>query len=465
MKQKTKFTLAAITLVFTFTIGQNAYSQEFVPLGALAQEFLMRTTEGVTDATNLDDATSVKTLSDINIEKEEGMLAPLEIPKDTIIVNPEVVFENAITESIDTITRTTQEIDEEKEDVIESLKQSVKEDIDTSIIEIRRQTNKEAYELQRVIDDERTQLFENITRAIESVKPVQNNPVTQTNQIEQLKQSVESSIRVIKENLETEAPQVEISFDRSQKEINNTLTDFEENLEQKRKLIETREGALIYLDSDLDDISDYDELYIYGTNPDNAFTREGELNDGQKVMRGINPLSETNELKQRQDPREDQESFVSDVYKVKKVELLKEEKKLVFEGVGLPNSFVTLYIYSTPIIVTAQTDSSGKWTYELEEELENGEHQIYVATVDSTGKIVARSNPILFTKSAEAASIGITGSINTTVTTQNFLQDNFILITLAILIAVVILGMMFVGNHRNISSAISELKNEVNSKE
>ncbi len=45
---------------------------------------------------------------------------------------------------------------------------------------------------------------------------------------------------------------------------------------------------------------------------------------------------------------------------------------------------------------------------------------------------------------------------------QTFLKDNFILITLAVLIAVVILTMMFVGNHKDVRSAVMNLRNEVN---
>jgi hypothetical protein len=423
-----KISITISTLFLVCMMGHYTYAQEQISLDILAQEYLERATQQVDQTSNLSSS-------------------------DTIVVNREAIVESAITESIDTITRTTQEINELKTQTIEQLKELIKTDIDTAIIEIRKQTNKEAYLLQRIIDEERTTLFETITSTVNNL-----------GDIEELQESIMSSIQTIQTNLEAEAFGIIISFDVSQESVIQILNEFEQKLIEKKEILNTREGELIYMDTDQDGVSDYEEIYIYKTDPNNAYTIEGELSDGQKISRGINPLSQTQEKKQYQDPRDDRKSFVSDMFTVDKVQLIKDENILVFEGIALPNSFITLYIFSTPIIVTVKTDENGLWSYELKEELENGEHKIYVANVDSSGKIVARSNPILFTKSAEAAAIGIAADLNSTVGAQNFLQDNFILVVLAILIVVVILGMMFVGNHRNIRSVIVELKDEVNGK-
>lgn len=437
MKYKTKIIVGIMMLIGSSIVWNAVSAQDFVPLGRLAQEYLIRVTDEI---------------------KEAGTAAPETFKTDTIVVNPDNVLEEAVTESMNTITRTIEQVTIEKERVTEAIKQTVKEDIDTAIMGIRKEMNVEAYQLQQTVDQERTKLFNTVTQTINTVNPID------TQQLESLQEAIDTSIRAIEANLQTEAPEVPITFDESQKEVSEILVNFKKILQENKELIESREGTLIFADTDADGLSNYDEIYIYKTDSSNARTVDGELTDGQKVAQGINPLSQTMERKQYQNPRDDRESFVSEMYRVDKVQLIKEEQKLVFEGIALPNSFITLYIFSTPIIVTVRTQEDGKWTYELNQELENGEHQVYVATVDSTGKIVARSNPILFTKTADAASIGIAGSLDATVSTQNFLRDNFILITLAILIAVVILGMMFVGNHHNIKSAISELKNEVNSK-
>lgn len=436
MKSKIGIFISITSLITSSFLWHSLYAQEFSPLGKLAQDYMLRL-NGDVEATN----SSNKTLD------------------STVVVNPDNVIRDAISESIDTISKTVEEMRAEEERVISKIKTSVKEDIDNSIIEIRKETKKPAYELQRSVDVERTQLFENITQTIESVRPTTG--ISEGEKLQKLQTQVDISLDKIQNDLKTESGQV-VNFERSQRDVRETLLRFQKTINEKKEIIESRQGDLVFKDTDNDGISDYDELYIYKTDVNNPRTKGDTKTDGEKILEGINPLSDTEEMIKYQDPREDKDSFVSQSYRLGKLELLKEEKeKILFEGNGLPNTFITLFIYSTPIIVTVKTNEDGQWNYRLEKEIENGEHQIFVASVDTSGKIIARSNPILFTKTAEAATIGIVGSLDTSASTQNFMKDNFILITLAVLIMVVILGMMFVGNHKNIKSAIFDLHKEV----
>lgn len=439
MKYKIEITIVAITLIFSSFIWHTIYAQEFSPLGKLAQDYIERLNEDLSKTNNI-----------VPSRKQE-----------TVVVNPEAIVLDAVTESIDTISKTVEEVKKEKEKVVTDIKASVKEDIDNSIIQIRKKVEKPAFELQKSVDNERTELFENVTKKIEEIKPSKDKE--EDKKIEILKEEINTSLDKIQKNLETESG-LPVNFEKSKRDVKETILKFQEVLEEKKDVVESRQGELVFKDTDGDGISDYDEVYIYKTDPANPKTRGSGKTDGEKIKEGINPLSDSEDKIKYQDPREDKESFVSPAYRVDKVQLVKEDKKLVFEGVALPNTYITLYIYSTPIVVTVKTDENGKWNYQLEKELEDGEHQMYVASVDTSGKIIARSNPVLFTKSAEAATIGIAGSIDNSISTQNFLRDNFILVTLATLIAIVILGMMFVGNHKTIKSAVSELKNQVNSK-
>lgn len=434
MKHKIKITITTFIFITPSFLMHSVYAQNFSPLGKLAQDYVLR----------LD--------SDSNV-------VPVENP---VIVNPEAVTQDAITESIDIISKTVEEVTKIQDQAILDIRANVKEDIDNSIINIRKKTEKPAYELQRSIDDERTQLFENISQTIKSINPTQ---VSQDSQkIQELEKQVGTSLDKMEQSLKTES-ELPVNFERSRRGVQDILLQFQNVLMEKQKIIESRQGELLFKDSDTDGISDYSEIYIYKTDPNNAQTKGSDKTDGQKISEGINPLSDTGERINYQDPRTDKKSFVSSSYRLNKVQLLSEEnKRLVFEGTALPNAHITLYIYSTPIIVTVKTDENGVWNYKLDKEIENGEHQIYIATVDISGQIVTRSNPILFTKTAEAAIIGISGTFNGSNSTQNFLKDNFILIILATFIVVVILGMMLAGDHKNIRSAISELKNEVNNK-
>jgi hypothetical protein len=78
--------------------------------------------------------------------------------------------------------------------------------------------------------------------------------------------------------------------------------------------------------------------------------------------------------------------------------------KTEITGKGLPNSFVTLYIFSSPTIATVKTDADGSFVYTFDKELEDGEHEVYIAVTDNTGSIIAQSSPFSFIKEAQAFS-------------------------------------------------------------
>ena len=76
-------------------------------------------------------------------------------------------------------------------------------------------------------------------------------------------------------------------------------------------------------------------------------------------------------------------------------------------GLAEPDSVVTLYIYSDlPIVATVQADEYGNWQYQFSESLIEGEHEIYIAVNDNTGKVLTKSSPLnFFVKEAKAVSV------------------------------------------------------------
>ena len=84
-------------------------------------------------------------------------------------------------------------------------------------------------------------------------------------------------------------------------------------------------------------------------------------------------------------------------------------------GKGLPNSFVTVYVFSTPTIVTVKTEADGSFEYTFSQELEDGEHQVFVALTDNAGEIVAQSEGFTFIKEAEAFTAVDTGAAAATI--------------------------------------------------
>lgn len=190
----------------------------------------------------------------------------------------------------------------------------------------------------------------------------------------------------------------------------------EEINDQKRKRIfdyceSNQQVCASHRDSDNDGLNDIDEVR-YGTDPKSADSDLDGYIDGDEIKNGFDPSKYSAGDKSDRIIFEDPKLFgevQKDVYAVQTIEVKEHEKTgkktLRLSGKGLPNSFITLYIYSDPIILTVKTDKDGNWIYDLDKELEDGTHQAYVAVTDNTGKITAKSEPIAFVKTAQAATI------------------------------------------------------------
>jgi hypothetical protein len=349
-------------------------------------------------------------------------------------------------ESIRTVSDSLNEIGEEAKIVESEVRAEIKNSIDRSILDIRSQIDIEAYELQRAVDDTRNEIYRDINTTINTKN------LTDSETVSELETRVENAVEDIRTSLE-EASGVEVNVEENVRSIKNTLLRYREVIEEKKQIIEEREGNLLEQDTDGDGLSDYDEKFIYRTNPESARTVEGELTDAEKIERGINPTSEDNEPINYADPREDQQAVVSKIHKVERVELIvdeqTQEKRLRMQGTALPNSYVTVYVFSTPTIVTVKTNARGEWSYTLDKELENGEHEVYVATVDNTGRLIARSEGIAVTQTAEAAALGTFGIGEPNQAQNDFVQENFILIIIAILLAAIIITLILSGGNRD----------------
>jgi hypothetical protein len=197
--------------------------------------------------------------------------------------------------------------------------------------------------------------------------------------------------------------------------------------EEEAKLLTQRTGARAFLDSDGDKLSDYDEVNIYHTEPSVADTDHDGIPDGTEIEDHTNPHG-NNENTARSSTSsvsgEEGVTFEDPLLTgVEKKELLtvtniqvaevgsgesgtSTAKKLFLAGRALPNSYVTLYIFSTPIIVTIKADARGAWTYTLDKELPDGSHQAVSAITDEGGHILAKSEPLPFVKVAAAVSVG-----------------------------------------------------------
>lgn len=196
-------------------------------------------------------------------------------------------------------------------------------------------------------------------------------------------------------------------------ELGGVLGDLEDSLVEVDQVLRTRLGDISFEDSDGDGLSDFSETVIYKTDPNKRNTDDDEFTDDEEILNRRNPLT-TDDSEIEYEDAQTTGPIVRGVFEVtdiQVVEVVKNDKgeerasKIEFRGRGLPNSIVTLYIYSSPIVVSVKTDNNGLWTYTLDQELEDGTHEIHVAIVDSTGKISAKSEPIPFVKEANAVSL------------------------------------------------------------
>jgi len=123
---------------------------------------------------------------------------------------------------------------------------------------------------------------------------------------------------------------------------------------------------------------------------------------------GVNGNAETQNDSAKKLPvgnlREDGEVKKEDLF-VSNVELVAFQgtKNVLITGKGFSDMPVYIYIYSDlPIVLSTVTDSNGNWSYVLDKQLADGQHEVYVAVTDNTGKLTAKSEPLFFVKTAEA---------------------------------------------------------------
>lgn len=228
-----------------------------------------------------------------------------------------------------------------------------------------------------------------------------------------LLKTVEREIKRLKEEILTSvlddpsknalAHGIEEEFDLRIESLKSRIGTFED-------LRRTSERDDIKKDTDGDGISDFDESSLYHTDPHLPDTDNDGFTDGIEIMRGFNPLSAvgeatvTYELPQDTVGLEQSEALKIDTV-LPSIKQLNGTASIVqseIHGKALPNSYVTLYIFSTPTIVTVRTDTDGSFVYTFEKELDDGEHQVYAAVTDNTGTIVAHSSPFTFIKQAQA---------------------------------------------------------------
>ena len=154
----------------------------------------------------------------------------------------------------------------------------------------------------------------------------------------------------------------------------STLT---ERVDRYVELQTAREAAVRTRDSDGDGITDADETALYGTDPTVADTDQDGITDGVEIMSGFDPLRAAAEARVTYESPREAGLVDADTLAVTEIAPVFESDaergtpsvQARIGGRGLPNSYVTLFIYSTPIIVTVATNDDGSFTYTLQKKI------------------------------------------------------------------------------------------------
>lgn len=212
-------------------------------------------------------------------------------------------------------------------------------------------------------------------------------------------------------------------------------------------------------DSDGDGLTDEQELAL-GTDPHNPDTDGDGYPDGVEVENGFNPLGEgkLSDVKTSEEIQKIQQTLsetamqepiksgvsAPDKLQVKKVYNLVVhvgEEKIIIEGKGPANTYLTLFIYSNPVVVTTKTDENGNFSYILDKNLADGKHDVYVTITDETGKIQEKSNPFsFFVKKARAVTEAeyLRGDVNVEEQSKSLVRD-YVMISLGIVVLVLVI--------------------------
>ena len=315
----------------------------------------------------------------------------------------------------------------------------------------------------KLLDDRKEALADDVHTAVAS-------SVSDAQTLTAFEPILKSSLQDIEFLIETETG-VDVDLSPGARSLSSAVKERAVQLTTARQEILSRGGLDLYTDSDKDGVSNYDEKHIYRTDSFNAYTAGSSLTDGERILLGFSARATSTERVAVESPKTAGEAIegVFEVYTITvgtqvvassspedagagvsgttTAQTPYKKELITFSGRALPHSFITLYIFSAPVIVTIKTDASGAWAYTLDSELEDGSHELYVATVDDGGRILAKSPVIPFVKFAEAAEftpliIPTTAEVDPIdVLRNNVLLLSGLALSLFALIALAILGM------------------------
>jgi predicted nucleic acid-binding Zn-ribbon protein len=232
-----------------------------------------------------------------------------------------------------------------------------------------------------------------------------------------------------------------------QQKVDQKLHQLEKEIAEREK-IKVAKTEIITKDSDNDGLSDLEEIRL-GTDPFNPDSDGDSYLDGVEREAGFDPLNPSPADKIVYETPDKTKAPISEIYKVERVEMVDlptGEKGLKIEGKGLPKTFVTIYIYSLPLILVTKTDEAGRFVYVLDKPIGEGYHRIYVAVTNNRGNIVERSEVFHFLKTPTAVAALLPPVLEEEVISPaQALQRTFTLLVVSIIILALAIALVIIG--------------------
>jgi hypothetical protein len=234
----------------------------------------------------------------------------------------------------------------------------------------------------------------------------------------------------------------------AEKTVGSNLQNLETAVVSSEKAKE-EQSQVLNKDSDGDGLSDAEEIRLK-TDPLNPDSDGDGYLDKTEYALGYNPLDPSPADKIIYGDPRSADVKSSENFTVESAQILPsdgEQKGLKIQGKGLSNSFVTVYIYSTPVVMVTKTDENGNWSVTLDKDLSDGNHEVYVALTNNFGAITDKSEAFTFTKMGNnVAAItlsSLSGQANGGPVAM--LQNNMIVLVIVIIVLAVIISLAIIG--------------------
>jgi hypothetical protein len=338
-----------------------------------------------------------------------------------------------------------EEVQEKKEEMKKEMAQKMEELAKESEGMIKEEKKEETKsEIQEKVKEFSQEVKDKIERAVETKDQKEREKIKK-----EISRGLEEITKPIVKASKEEKKKEALELEREAKERVKLIMARLEEVAKKNREVEVKKEKVLSRDSDLDGLPDSEEIRL-GTDPLNPDSDNDGFLDGSEFSLGFDPLKPSPADKIKYQNPQKAKPKISEVFKVEKVELtaLKKEKKaLKIQGKALPYSFVTIYIFSLPIVVVTKADENGNWQYVLDKPLSDGQHTVYATLTNNHGEIEESSEPFVFLKTGEKVLRLFQPTQAKVVSPAQVLQKSFAILIAAIIVfafgvALIIMGIL-----------------------